>query len=183
MAFKTVNSLDADVTVSVGGFNKKTRKDNPTRVEGYYLGYKTVADNKKKSGISYIYFLQTPKGNVGVWGKTDMDNKMKTVTPGAMIYIKFDKMVPTPNGEMYKYEVGVDEDNTIEVSTPATNNVSASASSETDTFGSDGETEYSTTDDNDEDARQEAEALLAAQEAAAARKAKVDALLNKSKTK
>ena len=35
---------------------------------------------------------------------------------GAMTRISFDQMRPTPNGDMYMYNVEVDEDNTIDVS-------------------------------------------------------------------
>lgn len=117
MGFKEISDLSADLTVSIGGTNRKTGKKNPNRIEGYYLGKREVNDAKKKSGKSYIYFFQTPDGNVGVWGKTDMDRKMTGVTVGAMAFIEFDKMQATPNGEMYKYRVGVDLDNTIEVDT------------------------------------------------------------------
>ena len=80
MAFKAVLDLNAEVTISLGGMNKKTGKANPKSVEGYYLGKKSIEDRKKKSGVSYIYILQTDKGNVGVWGKTDMDRKMHIVS-------------------------------------------------------------------------------------------------------
>jgi hypothetical protein len=115
MAYKEVSDLNADETISLGGTNTKTGKPNPTKVEGYYLGSRQVADKKKKSGLSFIYIFQTPKGNVGVWGKTDLDRKMLSVTPGYMVLASFDRMVPTPNGSMYKYKVQVDSENTIEV--------------------------------------------------------------------
>lgn len=115
MGYKQVNDLSADLTISLGGRNKKTGKNNPTQVEGYYLGSRSVADNKKKSGISYIYFFKTKTGNIGVWGKTDIDRKMGSVTPGVMTRVTHTGMVDTPNGEMYKYSVEFDEDNTIEV--------------------------------------------------------------------
>lgn len=116
MAFKEVNDLSTDTTISLGGTNRKTGKTNPKSIEGYYLGKREVQDNKKKSGISYIYIFQTPKGNVGVWGKTDLDRKMSGVTPGTMVRASHVGMTQTPNGEMYKYRVEFDEENTIEVS-------------------------------------------------------------------
>ena len=118
MAFKSVTELSADETISLGGHNKKTGKANPTRVEGYYLGSKTVDDKKKKSGVSHIYFFQTPKGNIGVWGKTDLDRKMAQVSPGMMTRATQSGMRPTPNGDMYLYQVEVDNENTIEVAAP-----------------------------------------------------------------
>ncbi len=181
MGFKEIASLDADVTISLGGTSRKTGKKNPTRVEGYYLGARVVADQKKKSGKSFIYFFQTPKGNVGVWGKTDMDRKMGAVTPGTMTFVEFDKMVPTPNGDMYKYKVGVDKENTIEVDTLPV----GAAPVEAEGFTSDSEGTFGTevTDEvatDDDDALQAEAAELLAQE----RRAKVQALLNRNtKTK
>lgn len=142
MAFQEISDLSADTTISLGGFNKKTRKENPTQVEGYYLGSRTIPDNKKKSGISYIYFFQTAKGNVGVWGKTDMDRKMSGVPVGTMTKVAFDRMVPTANGEMYKYKVAVDTDNTISVAAPAPTATVSSFSSASD---------EDVTDDQEED--------------------------------
>ena len=69
MAFKQIQDLDADVTISMGGFNKKTKKKNPTTAEGYYLGSRKVASPKAKSGFASLHFLQTEDGNLGVWEK------------------------------------------------------------------------------------------------------------------
>jgi hypothetical protein len=115
MAFQEVMDLNCDTTTAIGGVNRKTNKPNPKSLEGYYLGKRQVEDKKKKTGVSYIYVLQTSKGNVGVWGKTDLDRKMTAVTPGAMIRITHSGMQATPNGEMYKYKVEVDRDNCIDV--------------------------------------------------------------------
>lgn len=175
MAFKQVNDLSADVTISLGGSNRKTGKQNPKTVEGYYLGKRSVEDSKNKNKTSNIYFLQTSKGNVGVWGKTDMDRKMSAVKPGTMTRITHTGMQATKNGDMYKYSVEVDEDNSIEVSAPS--------------FGSGGTTEEefqenqesydSVETDEDDYASQEASQQAAL--AAAERQAKVKALLAKKK--
>lgn len=113
--FKEVAALDADTTISLGGVNKKTNKKNPVTVEGYLLGAKEVADAKKKSGISYLYILSTPEGNLGVWGKTNMDKKLKGVKPGTMVRITHTGFQATPNGEMYTYKVEQDSTNVIDV--------------------------------------------------------------------
>ena len=44
MGFQELNGLDADVTISLGGVNRKTGKPNPVKVEGYYLGKKMCAN-------------------------------------------------------------------------------------------------------------------------------------------
>lgn len=177
MGFREVATLDADKTVALGGSNRKTGKKNPVSAEGYFLGTRKVESKKSKNGYANLHFLQTSQGNLGVWGKTDMDRKLAAVTPGTMIRITQTGMQATPNGDMYKYKVEVDETNTIDVSGLA--NVSANTETE-DVEASDdndgaeyGDSEES--DANDEDEQQDA-ALLAAE-----RKAKVQALLSKGK--
>jgi hypothetical protein len=133
MAMKEVLDLSADVTISLGGTNKKTGKKNPTEIEGYYIGRREIEDKKKKSGVSYIHFFQTSKGNVGVWGKTDLDNKLNGMALGTMVRAAYDRMVPTPNGDMYKYKVAFDDANTIDVGVTAS---AGSANTELD-LGSD----------------------------------------------
>lgn len=116
MAFKEVLNLDADTTVSLGGVDKKSGKPNPKTVEGYFIGTKKIPSKKAKDGFSRLHILQTAKGNVGVWGKTNLDQKMLTVAPGVMIRVTQSGKQQTPNGEMYLFKVEHDTDNTIEVS-------------------------------------------------------------------
>lgn len=115
MAFKEVASLDAEVTISIGKINKETGKPYPKQAEGYYLGSRTV---QNKRGESKIHFLQTPKGNLGVWGTTDLNRKLDSAPVGSMVRVTSTGTKPTPNGDMYTYKVEVDSDNTIEVSAP-----------------------------------------------------------------
>lgn len=176
MAFKQVQDLDSETTISLGGVNKKTRKANPTSVEGYYIGKRKVDSKKAKSGFSFIYYFQTPKGNVGVWGKTDLDRKMEGVVAGNMVRASFEKMIPTPNGEMYKYKVEFDPDNTIEVTAPQSSDYGDVAES------SDTPSTYDTTDDSAADEVDEDE-LQAQALARAERQAKVQAQVNKYKQK
>jgi hypothetical protein len=175
MAFREVSDLSADTTISLGGTNRKTGKVNPTSIEGYYLGSRQIADAKKKSGISYIHIFQTSKGNVGVWGKTDLDSKIKSVTPGTMVRASFDKMVKTPNGEMYKYKVQFDDANTIEV--VGTDDTLEGAAEQ-----DQAEREFDTTQEETDLADAEEASLMAAVEQAE-RQAKVKAMLAKAKNK
>jgi hypothetical protein len=177
MGFKEVADLSADTVISLGGSNKKTGKANPKSIEGYYIGAKQVADKKKKSGTSFIYIFQTAKGNVGVWGKTDLDNKMKAVTAGTMVRATFDRMQSTPNGDMYKYKVEVDEDNTIEVNTASTSGTEYEGADLTDDEGTAGGYE-APTDDEDEESE---DGVQAAALANLERKKRMEALLNKGK--
>lgn len=130
MAFKEIVSLDADVTTAIGGSNRQSGKTNPKSVEGYYLGTKQVESRKSKNGVASLHVLQTATGNLGVWGKTDMDRKMASVPAGAMIRITHTGMQPTPNGEMYKYKVEVDPSNTVDVSSLQTSSESQESEAE-----------------------------------------------------
>lgn len=169
MAFKEVSSLDADVTVALGGINRKTGKKNPTSAEGYYLGNRPVTN---KTGESKLHFLQTPKGKLGVWGKTDMDKKLASVVPGTMIRISFTGMQPTPKGDMYKFKVEVDDANTIEV-----NAATAGTNEAYDDGAGDDEGAFDTDEVDEQDEDDSQTQALAALE----RKKKVEALL-KGKT-
>lgn len=127
MAFKQVASLDADVSYALGGINKKTGKPNPTKVEGYYLGTRQVESKMSKTGFANIHFIQTSKGNVGIWGKTDLDRKIKQVTLGYMVRITQSGMQTIPGKKpMYKYVVESDDENTIEVAAPEASSLEAS---------------------------------------------------------
>lgn len=166
MGFKEVNSLDADRTTALGGIDKKTGKKNPTKEEGYYLGSRKVESRK---GTSNIYFLQTPEGTLGIWGKTDLDRKMLGATLGAMVRITQSGMVKTPNGDMYKFKVEQDLDNTIEVSEVSESSSSSSNSSDEESYESeDSDSDYESDDSSN---------LVAAD----ARAAKVKELLAKSR--
>lgn len=120
MAFKEVSSLDTDNMIALGGFNKKNRTDNPTQVEGYLLGSKEVASPKSKTGLAKIHVFQTAEGNIGVWGKTDLDRKLATAPVGAMVRATFSGIQELQGGNtMYKYKVEVDTDNSITVAVQA----------------------------------------------------------------
>lgn len=115
MPFKQLADLDASTCTAIGGVDKQTGKKNPTSIEGYYIGTRQVPSKKSKTGLAALHILQTKTGNVGVWGKTNLDQKMPAVIPGQLIRISFVGMVETPNNPMYKYKVEVDADSTIEV--------------------------------------------------------------------
>jgi hypothetical protein len=166
MAFKEVNSLDADVTVALGKTDK-SGKPYPKQAEGYFLGSRAV---QNKRGESKLHFLQTVKGNLGIWGTTDLDRKLGQAPVGSMVRITSTGTRPTPNGDMYTYKVEVDSDNTIEVSTAST----SEDSSETENYA----VPQSFYDDADEEDADQSLALAAAE-----RKAKVEALLKGNKSK
>lgn len=170
MGFKEVQGLDADVTVALGKKNKETGKPYPKTAEGYYLGSRTV---ENKRGESKLHFLQTPDGNLGVWGTTDLNRKLSQVVPGTMIRITSTGTKAVPNGEMYTYKVELDTDNSIDVSliAAASENTEEESSSEN---GND-DNDASSPDEDDVDTA----SLMAAERAAKA--AKVQEILKKGK--
>lgn len=172
MAYEEVLDLSTDNVVAIGGFNKKTRKDNPTSVEGYFLGSREVPSKLSKSGTAKIHVFQTAKGNLGVWGKTDLDIKLAGVALGTKTLVKFDKMQPTKTGEMYKYKVAIDADDTIAVSAAAPELVESSADEDEEYVSND-----ASNDEEDDTTQDEEDTKQSLALAAAERKAKVDALL------
>lgn len=115
MAFVTVSDLSTETAVALGGTNRKTGKPNPTTITGYYIGSREVDSPKSKTGKASLHVFQTEKGNVGVWGKTDLDAKMQAAKIGSLTRVSFTGMQETKNNPMYKYKVEIDRDNAIEV--------------------------------------------------------------------
>lgn len=108
-------SLDAEVTIGLGGINKKTNKANPLKLEGYYLGFKEIP-KKKGVGMDQIHFFQTASGMIGLWGKTHMNRELKKVVLGTMTRVTFtNKQQPTANGPMWLYDVVCKKNDRIEV--------------------------------------------------------------------
>ncbi len=179
MAYKTVQTLDADVTITIGGVDKKTGKKNPTSAEGFYLGKRVVEGSKY--GDSNLYVFQTEKGNLGVWGKTDLDRKMGSAKLGQMTLIEYKGMKPSKNGDMHTYQVAQDADASIDVS-----DIEAASSSDEseDAINSDADEAEELDTEDDEEAYEAPVAAAVQQESAAARKAKVQEMLKRgNKTK
>lgn len=191
MAFKEVHDLDCDTTTALGGVNRTTGKPNPTKMEGYFIGSKQTPSKKSKSGIALLHIIQTERGNVGVWGKTDLDRKIAAATVGCMIRITQSGKVATPNGDMYKFKVEIDTENTIEVNFPKAAAPAEAAEEETCDAGETGGSPAYDDEVVEEDLFEEAPAVdvvlpsrpVARQAAAvapsAAAQAKVQALLQK----
>jgi hypothetical protein len=128
MAFKAIVDLDCDTTTALGGTDKTTRKLNPTKAEGYYLGSKTVASAKSKTGTAQIHVFKTPSGNLGVWGKTNLDSKMAGAIVGMMTRVIQKGKAPTNKGnDMFLFQVSQDDENTIEVNPPSVQSAGAAA--------------------------------------------------------
>jgi hypothetical protein len=177
LGFKELSSLDADVTVALGK-KDKTGKPYPKQAEGFYLGSRTV---ENKRGESKLHFLQTAKGNLGVWGTTDLNRKLGQAPVGSMVRVTSTGTKPTPNGDMYTYKVEVDSENTIEVSGAESNEISNGRDGgydASDSYGSEDTDGGSDEEEGEDEDNGQASALAAAE-----RKAKVEALLRGGKGK
>lgn len=114
MAFKKILDLDCSTSVSLGGRDAKTNQPNPTQIEGYYLGARKVPSTMNAKGFTNMHVFQTSEGNVGVWGKTNLDAQLASVLSGLMTRVSFIGMVPTKKRPMFKYSVETDESNKID---------------------------------------------------------------------
>jgi hypothetical protein len=176
MAFKPVLDLHADRSVSIGGTNKTTGAANPRSIEGYYIGSRDIPDKFSKTALGKLYILRTPEGNIGVYGKPDMNKQMVNAKLGNMVRISFVRSVPSPRGQWYKYLVEEDKENTVEVSLP----IGLGNVDDVEEFDGDEENEEST-DSSDDNEFSTAASIAEAKRVAA--KAKVAALLSgKTKT-
>lgn len=175
MAMKKVSDLNAETTF-------KFEKPGQT-FEGYYLGSKKVNTNM---GQSTLQIFQTDKGNVGVWGSADIDRKLSAVPVGSYTEIAYLKKTKLDGGRtMKKFDVGYDDENTIEVSSAPINTSPGSRDeSEDDAEDQEVEQDYSS-DESEEEAEEAPAPVRAAPKASrpavvsAERKASVSALLNK----
>lgn len=188
MAFKQVIDLDCATSTAIGGVDKKSGKKNPTSVEGYFIGSRDVESKKSKTGLAKLHVFQTSAGNQGVWGKTDLDQKLARVTPGTMTRVTFTGMQETKNNPMYKYRVETDDENVIDVGTPGNGSEDSNEEASEGFQSADAYEEESALDGEEEqlDEQPAPRALpprQAAQAPSAERQAKVNALLNRSRNK
>lgn len=180
MAYKKKVELRTDTAITLGGTDE-SGKVNQTKVEGYYLGSKTIESD---FGPGKLHIFQTEKGNIGVWGKTHLNSLLSAELAGMMVLVTFEGMQkPAKKGRRpsYSYSVQYDEDNKIDVS-----GISATEDSATqdDTYSDD---QYDSSDDvadvvDDTPApKQVSRPTQAAAVADAARREKIQALLNDKK--
>ncbi len=137
-----------------------------------------------------LHFFQTPKGNIGVWGKTDLDRKLSTVAPGTMTRAAFASMKACPGkNDMYVYKVETDKANVIEVAGAEPDADFSDAGDDTGGYADNDASDYQAEDDLDADAPAPDELPPSARQPQrvnapapdAARQAKVNALLNKAR--
>lgn len=113
MAYKDKLDLQTDKTIALGGKNKEG-KPNPTQIEGYYLGAKSVDGD---FGPAKLHIFQTEAGNVGVWGKSRLNTLLTGELKGQMVEATFTGLGVAQKGKKppYLYKVRYDEDNRIDI--------------------------------------------------------------------
>lgn len=180
MAFTEVQELDCEVTTALGGRNRTSGKANPIKIEGYFLGSKVVQSAKSPGGEAKLHIFKTEKGNIGVWGKTDLDRKLAGVEGGTMVRVTHTGMTKTPRGEMYKYKVELDKANTLEGFVSASPSIASDeGSNDSALFDDSPETELGEESSYDEVSPSfSVKPARPASSPDAARQAKVQALLN-----
>lgn len=168
MGYEKMTDMSTDTVTALGGMNSKSNKSNPTQIEGYYLGSRNVAT---ANGPSAIHVFQTAKGNEGVWGTSKLNNNLTKAVIGKKVKVVYKGKIKITGGKtQHTYEFFVDKTDVIEVDVLPEGQETLEAE------------EYSTDDSTDtpeEDEETAAAELLAAAEC----KAKVQAMLNKNKTK
>lgn len=118
--FKQTDLPSFDLVPDLGSINTSTGEPNPKSVEGYYLGYRAM---DSYFGLHKLYILKTPKGDVGIFGKTNLDQKMVFVRRGAMVRISLIGEIYAGNRNYIKeYKVEVDEEDIIKTSTASNKN-------------------------------------------------------------
>lgn len=125
MAMKEIQSLDADKTYRI---DDSGEENTTTEISGYYLGYREVVSTKYAGQITRLHLFQNDEGQVGVWGKKRMDQKLAgipapsnpiTPTDGVAQFttVRYNGEIENkgfPNSKDFK--VLTDKENTIEIS-------------------------------------------------------------------
>ena len=180
MALQEVPSSQGMKFVTMGG-KDKTGKPYPNTVKGWYIGKVTGPNQFDSTKLKTTFKVLTQDGIIGINGTAVLISRMndfesmatdKAGSPeGVWVEIKFTGTEPSKRGNPTKlFSVAFDLDNVRDVNST--------------TAAFDGDTEDDETSDNydaalTQDAEDEAQALALA---AAEKKAKVNALLNKGKT-
>jgi hypothetical protein len=169
MARKQVVVTDFNRFVKIGGLNDDGTP-RETKFAGYLMGYEKRAgkylseDGTPKT--QNLYRFQTPEGEVGMYGSTDLDKQLTTIPPGSMVWIEYKGKKPTKSGrKMDSYLVEFDDDNRV----PLENNVVNTDDSEDTDYNLDNGTNHGN--------------VQQGQLSAAARKAALDAKLAAKRNK
>jgi len=113
MAFKKIESLEPEVKSALGG-RKKDGTENPKTITGYYYGSVLKPSDKSKTGFQHLHYFKTETKLVGIYGSTDLDEKLASVTCGNKVRATFQEMKKTKTGNDFKvYLVEEDSDDSM----------------------------------------------------------------------
>lgn len=108
---KEVVRVEADTLVTLGKINKVTGKPYLKQLEGYLIGHTALTGLHIKDAV--VWFIKTNKGNVGLYGRIDLNRKLQLVTAGT--YVRITSIGLNEQGTIYLYKVEYDSANTIEL--------------------------------------------------------------------
>lgn len=84
-------------------------KEAGEAIEGYYLGYTKVPSPRKGQGPFKSYNIKTEAGDfIGVSGAM-IGSKLVRVPPGSYVWITFNGMIETNNGQAKDYSLVVEK--------------------------------------------------------------------------
>lgn len=112
MAYETKFDGSTDSTIKIGADN------NPTTLEGYFLGTKTIPSQTKGFKDSSLHIFQTPDGVIGAWGTTYLDRLLTEDLKGMKCLVEFTGMIaPKKRGQRpaYGYKVQFDRGDMISI--------------------------------------------------------------------
>lgn len=119
MSARTLSSRKAEGNfLTIGGVNEETGEKNPTSLEGFYGGSRTITTS---NGEATVHDFRTSKGVETVWGKSDLNNKLSDENVGEFVTIKYQGKEATKFGKKYIYAVTADAENVMSLPTGETN--------------------------------------------------------------
>lgn len=136
MAYEEIGEIQ---TVVLGGVDKKSRKTNPTELEGHFVAVEQRPNKFNPQKPQNYYIFQTPVGLRGVFGKAGIDRVMKGALLGAMIkLVSTGELLDTGKGNPMKvFKAYQDKNNRIDAS-----EVSYNLPTTTEEEGDTGPTQY-----------------------------------------
>lgn len=120
MAYKEINSVGTYNFVTLGGYNKKTRLDNPVELEGYLIGSEEIVNQFDKAKMKTRFIFKTKDGNLAIDAPHDLKVKLSKATVGRMTLVQFTGEKDVGKGNpMKEFKVAQDATNVLDEDTIA----------------------------------------------------------------
>lgn len=118
MAYKEINSVGTYNFITLGGYNKKTRLDNPIQLEGYLAGSEEVQDSFNKDKKKSRFIFKTKNGNLAIDAPHDLKVKLSKAKIGLMTLVEFTGEKDVGKGNpMKEFKVHQDATNVLDEET------------------------------------------------------------------